>query len=228
MNPLITISILSITVLFGGGVLLYLRLQKKKSAAVNVAQQTAQDMTNIKDIRNNYLYTQNGLVMMYIKVHPINHDLYSEREKKHLTRRLSAQFAGDRSPFKFFAVSRTTDISPLLADYEQRRTNTGDAVRRRLLRDEMSALAEFSLSGDAVERRFYFCIWRAVGEQVEKEISNRANEFVSRFQNAGIIAEIIDDREIAQLINLLHNPAYAQSNVIDSLSFKATIPQLIL
>lgn len=227
MSPIISIIILVLTVLFGGAVIIYLQIQKKKANTLNIDQQTAQDMINVKDIRNNFLYTKNGLIMMYLRINPINKDLFSKREEKLLTRRLSAQFSGDRKPFKFIAVSRSTDISPMLSDYEQKRSSSTDSVRKYLLKEEMSALADFSLSGDAIERRFYFCIWQRFNDVAEKEITKRMNEFVSRFQSAGISVEIAHEREIAQLINLIHNPAYTQLEYIEEHSFKYTIPYLV-
>jgi hypothetical protein len=92
----------------------------------------------------------------------------------------------------------------------------------------MSAIADVSLSGEAIERRFYISIWeRYTSQRSVDDLRKRMNEYESRFQSVGITVEIVQDREIAQLINLIHNPAYAQLENIDENSFKATIPLLI-
>ena len=42
--------------------------------------QSLNDFLNIKDIKNNYLYTLDGQVILFIKVFPINIELLSDDE----------------------------------------------------------------------------------------------------------------------------------------------------
>ena len=39
------------------------------------------DIINVKDIRNNFLYTKDNKIMCYIKIEPLNLDLLSNKEK---------------------------------------------------------------------------------------------------------------------------------------------------
>lgn len=222
MNIVIPIVVIAITILGGVGFLIYMKMDKKTSKAyINKDQQTANEFINVKDIRDKYLYTLDNKIMMYIKLNPISIDLLSEREKKSLTKQLTAELSAEQKPFKFLAVSRPVDISPLINDYSQLMASISNQKQKELLRNEMFVMSNYALSGDVVERQFYIMIWESCEEGVEREISKRCYEITSKFEGCGISCEILNQQEIVRLCNLVNNPAYSH---IEDASFKTSMP----
>ena len=222
MNPIFPIVIIALTLIGGGGFLVYMKIDKKPSkAAVSNELQTANEFINVKDIRDKYLYTRDNKIMMYIKLSPIAIDLLSEREKKSLTKQLTAELSAEQKPFKFLAVSRPVDISPLISDYSQLMVSTSNQRQKELLRNEMFFISNYALSGDVVERQFYIMIWERYEEGIEREISKRCYELSSKFEGCGISCEILNQQDIVRLCNLVNNPAYSH---IEDTSCNASIP----
>ncbi|WXR60949.1 hypothetical protein WG909_11690 [Peptostreptococcaceae bacterium AGR-M142] len=78
---------------------------------------------------------------MYIKINSISIDLFSETEKEQICRALTAELSSIRKPFKFLAVSRPVDISPLINEYTQLLSETNNQKQKELLRNEMMVMA---------------------------------------------------------------------------------------
>lgn len=224
MNPIIPIVIIIICLIGGGITLVYLKADKKKNKeTINKEQKTANEFVNVKDIKDRFLYTMDGQIIMYIKINPISIDLLSEREKNQLCKTLTAELSSEYKPFKFLAVSRPVDISPLINEYTQIISSTSDQKQKDLLRNEMLVMSNYALSGDVVERQFYIMIWERYEDGIERDITRRCYEFVSKFESGNIRCEILKEQDIVRICNLVNNPAYA--NVEDT-EFEATIPIL--
>lgn len=222
MKPIIPI-IMIIVCLIGGAVVFVKKTKRKSKEILNKDDQTANDFVNVKDIKDRFLYTRDGQIIMYIKINPISIDLFSEREKKQLNKTLTAELSSEQKPFKFLAVSRPVDISPLINEYTQIIASTSDQKQKDLLRNEMMVMSNYALSGDVVERQFYIMLWEEYEEGVERDLSKRCYEFISKFESGSIRCEILKEQEIVRLCNLINNPTY--SNIEDS-EFQATIPLL--
>lgn len=222
MNPIIPILVIIITVLGGGALLAYMKIYRKPSiATLNNEQQTANEFINVKDIRDKYLYTRDNKIMMYVRINPIAIDLLSEREKKILTKQLTAELSAEQKPFKFLAVSRPVDISPLISDYSQLMSCTSNRKQKELLKNEMFVMSNYALSGDVVERQFYIMIWERYEDGVERDISKRCYELSSKFEGCGIPCEVLNQQDIVRLCNLVNNPAYSH---IEDAGFEPSIP----
>lgn len=222
MNPVLPIIFIAITALGGIAFLVYTKISKKTSKAlVSKEQQTANEFINVKDIRGKYLYTRDEKIMMYIKLSPIAIDLLSDREKRSLTRQLTAELSAEQKPFKFLAVSRPVDISPLISDYSQLMAASSNQKQKELLRNEMFVMSNYALSGDVIERQFYIMIWEHYEEGIEREISKRCYELSTKFEGSGISCEILNQQDIVRLCNLVNNPAYSH---IEDASFESSVP----
>lgn len=222
MNPVFTTIVIAITLLSGSGYFFYMKMRKKPLKATECKQQqTANEFINVKDIRDKFLYTLDNKIIMYIKINPIAVDLLSAREKKSLTKQLTAELSAEQKPFKFLAISRPVDISPLINDYSQLMTNTSNQKQKELLRNEMFVMSNYALSGDVVERQFYIMIWELCEEGIEREISKHCYELSSKFQGCGISCEILSQQDIVRLCNLVNNPA---SSHIEDTSFNTSMP----
>ncbi|AFM01444.1 hypothetical protein Desde_3152 [Desulfitobacterium dehalogenans ATCC 51507] len=223
MNPIISISVLFITVLLAAGVFFFINKQKKQAKAETQDQVTAQKFTNVKDILVKYLYARDGYIFMALKMEHFSIDLFSKREKALLTRQLTADLSGDQQTFKFIAASRPVDISPLINEYTERLISTTNQKQKEILRKEISVLSNYALSGEVIERQFYLMIWERFEEGSERSIFRRMQDIAGCFENSKVPVEILKEKEIVRLCNLINNPAYAH---LEDMSYDTTFPIL--
>lgn len=206
---LFPIIMLAVTLIGGGILLLFLKTGKKslQTDADNIAIQTAQQFINVKDIRDKYLYTRDGMVFVYLRIHAISIDLYSKSEKNVLIKTLTAELSDIQYPFKFMALSRPVDISPLITEMSEMLKEAEDK-RKELLRQEILQMGDLALSGEIVERQFYIALWEKQEEGSERDLLKRAVLLCEKFAAGGIACDILAEKEIVRLINLVHNPSY--------------------
>lgn len=211
--------------LTGGGILIFKLKSGKRSSQADehgMALRTAQQFINVKDIREQYLYTRDGMIFTYLRVHAVSIDLYSKSEKNMLIKTLTAELSDIQYPFKFIALSRPVDISPLTADMQEL-LKTSEGKRKELLRQEILQMGGLSLSGEVVERQFYIALWERQEEGTLRELSKRAALLCEKFAAGGIACEILAEKEIVRLMNLVNNPAYAH---LEDAETAASIPIL--
>ena len=217
------LPIIMIILCAAGGAAAYFfikQAEKNKHKEKNMPQPTANEFINVKDICGNFLYTNDGLALCYLKLTPISIDLYSKTEKRNIVRSLTAEMSATQFPFKFIAVSRPIDISPLLSELHSLLMTT-DTKQKELLRAEMLEMSNFAMGGDIVERQFYLVMWDKVTEGVERELMNRARLMAENFYGSRIPCEILSQQDIVRLCNLVNNPSYTH---IEDNNFEAAIP----
>ncbi|MDR1320307.1 MAG: hypothetical protein LBK56_02625 [Gracilibacteraceae bacterium] len=214
--------IMIILCLTGGGAAFFFIRQKEKNRYKDkdAPTVTASEFINVKDIRGNFLYTRDGLMLCYLKLTPVSIDLYSQTEKKNLVRTLTAEMSAAQFPFKFIAVSRPIDIAPLLTELHSL-LMTSDSKQRELLRSEILEMSNFAMGGDIVERQFYIILWDKALEGAERELMGRARLTAEIFRSSKISCEVLDQQDIVRLCNLVNNPSYTH---IEDNSFEAAIP----
>ena len=71
---LLPIIMIVVCVLLGGGTLLFLKFSEKRKKAKGrdkeeLAQMTANEFVNVKDIRGSFLYTRDGMALAYQAAH---------------------------------------------------------------------------------------------------------------------------------------------------------------
>lgn len=203
--------------LIGGGVVLFLLRSAKlrPKTTNNMAAQTAQQFVNVQDIQGHFLYTVDGWMLTYLRIFPISLDLLSLTEKRQLIRKLTAELSSIRFPFKFLAVSRPVDISPLITDLSSL-LPTADAVQKELLRQELLEMNHFAISGEVVERQFYISLWQRQEPSSERDLLDKSKRLVQHFEDAGVQAQILKQHEIVRLCNLVNNPAYSHLDRIET------------
>ncbi len=212
------LPVTSMVVCFGVMALMY-RMKRKKPKHLDIANekeeklkatQSAQDFVNVKDIKETILHTQDGYIFSYVKIQPISLDLLTKFEKENLTRKLTDEFSQMNCPFKFLAVSQPVDIGPIVNEYYDILSNTDDQIQKRLLRSAIQTVSEFSLSGEVMQREFYYMIWERKNEsEDEEELKKRTKELAEHIENAGFKAEVLNKKEIIKLCNLVDNPTFA-------------------
>ncbi len=221
---LFPIIMLAVT-LTGGGLSLFLlnnKQKKMKKKTENSPLLTAQRFVNVKDIRGSYLYTRDGFIFIYLRIHPISIDLYSKTEKAMLIKTLTAELSDLQFPFKFIALSRPVDISPIITDLSEMVREAEDK-RKELLRQEILQMSGYALSGEIVERQYYVCLWDSYEEDKENEISKRAALLCEKLMAGSVFGDILSEKEIARLLNLINNPSYVH---LEDAEFSPSIPVL--
>ncbi|MCL2255148.1 MAG: hypothetical protein FWC09_11965 [Lachnospiraceae bacterium] len=215
--------IMIILCLVGGGAAYFFITNNEKNKykdKTTPETEAANNFINVKDINGNFLYTRDGLALSYLKITPISIDLYSKTEKRNIVRTLTAEMSGTQFPFKFIAVSRPIDISPLLNELHGLLMTT-DLKQKELLKAEMIEMSNYAMGGDIVERQFYIVIWDKAHEGIERELLNRARLLAEIFNGSKIPCEILGQQDIVKLCNLVNNPSYTH---IEDNNFEAAIP----
>lgn len=165
----------------------------------NKKEKTCNEEINIKDIRNNFLYTNDNKIICYIKIHPLNLFLISNKEKNSIKNQLSAEFSSEVKPMKFFSIARPVEVSSVLDDLRKLQTETLNQIQKMLLRAHIGEITRLTLSGDRVERQIYLMIWQELNDYAEKDILKRAMDLSNKFAVSNIKTEILNEQEIIQL-----------------------------
>lgn len=191
---------------------------------------TANEFTNVKDIRKNFLYTRDGYIMAYLRIHFLNISLLPEEEKQGRTRNLAASFEGDRKDFAYCSFPREIDLDSY-KDYLKRlfSDEVGNIGKRHLLTELLLEANELATNGENYEHQHYIKLWHYLGtdrQKVESELLRRAEEFKSRYEAAGIPAEILQETEIIKMCNLFGNAVQAPFDQTEGNLLYESIAQL--
>lgn len=214
--------VMLVLTLLGGGVMLAVIKsgKKRKPDPGESARTTANEFINVKDIRDHYLYTRDGYVIVYVRIHPISTDLLSKTEKRTLTTALTAELSDLRCPHQYLAVSRPVDISPIVTPMMDLMADA-DEMQKELLRCETVEMSTYALSGEMVERQFYLYLWVKYEDGCERDLYKQAADVASKFTGCGIPTDLLEQKEIVRLCNLINNPSYTH---LEDTDFDAAIP----
>lgn len=182
-------------------------MNKKKNG--NIKEQTANEFTNVKDIKGSFLYSKDGYLFGYLRVYPYNLELLSKEERRIKTQNLSLAFDGDRREFDYCAFPREIDLD----DYKnylkrQYQEELSDIGKRQILAIMIKEAAELSTSGENYEHQHFIKLWARAGKNINDtrhELTTRLEEFMQRYEAAGINTEILGETEIIKLCNLFTN-----------------------
>lgn len=205
------VIVLIFALIVGGIMFVFLTLNKKNIAKEGrldddeKAIMTANELINVKDIRNKCLHTNDGYIFVYLEVDGICMDLYSESEKLDYCRKISAMVAQFRFPYQYFAISSPFEIKhKLTADTEYLRKS--DGLCRQLLEDDINNITRLVVDENKIDRRFFISVWSDTDD--ERTMLKRAEMIKTQFAEAGVDCEVLGDKEIAKMYNLFSNPAY--------------------
>ena len=95
--------------------------------------------------------------------------------------------------------------------------------RKELLRQEIVQMGGFALSGEIVERQFYIALWEKQEEGIERDLLKRASLLCEKFATGSVACDILTEKEIVRLINLVNNPSYTH---LEDAETAASIPML--
>lgn len=185
---------------------------------------SAQEFTNVSDIKNNILYSRNGFIFKYLRIMPVSTDLMSKNERNILTEQLTGELSLEKESFHFISVGRPVDVQPYLEYYSQLKSETANDVRRTLLQEASNTMTEFAFGNEVSENYFYFYLYKKLEEDAEKELTKWMYSFAEHFENVGIKTSILNDNEIIMLCNLINNP---NTILMESIDYHKAIPLLI-
>ncbi len=172
-------------------------------------EKSCNDEINIKDIRNNFLYTKDNKIMMYIKIQPLNIHLLSEKEQEQIIKTLAGELSSESREMKFFSISRPVDVGDLIEDLRKIQNNSLDQVQKTLLNKHINETVKLTFTGDAVERQNFLIIWQDISEYAEKDLLKRAMDLLNKFSSCNIKSEILEEQYIIQLCSGFTNMNFA-------------------
>ena len=120
---LLPIIMIVVCVLLGGGTLLFLKFSEKRKKAKGrdkeeLAQMTANEFVNVKDIRGSFLYTRDGMALAYLKIFPISTELFSKNEKRLISKQLTASLSSGQYPFQLLEQITLHSVNRPVPDFD--------------------------------------------------------------------------------------------------------------
>ena len=170
---------------------------------------TCNEELNIKDIKNNFLYTKDDNVMTYIKIQPLNLYLLSNKEQELIIRQLSAELSSEIKELKFFSIARPVDVGDLIEDLQEIANNSLNQIQKDLLKKHINETVRLTFTGEAVERQNFLIIAEPVGDYAEKDLLKRGMELVNKLANCNVKSEILEEQYIIQLCSGFTNMNFA-------------------
>lgn len=183
-------------------------LQKNKIQSVN-------EFLNIKDIKDNYLYTLDGQVIIFIKVFPINIELLSDDELEVKMDADSIEFSNEQYPYKILVIPRAVDISEHIREQEELNKTLDDEVCIKIINNRIVATTEIVENKNIIENEFYIMIYDNFKDNIENELNKRANNWIKRLKNCELKSEVLEERDIILLIKSFTIPEFARTEGTD-------------
>ena len=225
MNIKVILLILLFVILRAGSVIALIKLVFAKNNEPTYEEKiraTAQDFTNVKDIRDCFLFTNDNIAFVYLEVAPISLEMMSINEQKIFTKNITAALSSERKSFKMISFPKPVDLSYLIYKYESLYKIADTDIEKRLINEEIKKMKQITLDNSASEFKFYFVFWD--DENNTAELLKRARDFKNNFESSQIRIELISEKEIYRLCNMMHNPTY--SNFDGEMDYNRTFPVL--
>ena len=181
---------------------------KKKNKSLN-------EFLNIKNIDENFLYTQDNKVIAFIKIYPINTELFSEEELENKMDSMSVEFSNEQYPYSIFVIPRKVDISDYIKEQERLKKNIQDEISIKIVEKRIIATHELVADKNIIENEFYLYIWEEDSDNVKEKILKRANNWRKRFKDCGFETEILEKTQIILLAKSFTIPEFARKESVD-------------
>ena len=176
---------------------------------------TLNEFLNIKNIEDNYLTTLDGQVILFIKICPINTELFSEEELENKMNSMSIEFGNEQYPYTFFIIPRKVDIADFVNEQQELKRKLQDDVSIQIVEKRIICTHELVADKNIIENEFYLCIWTKDGENAIDNLLKRANNWKQRFKNCDYETEILNKSDIILMINSFTIPEFARKEGTD-------------
>ena len=177
--------------------------------------QSLNEFLNIKDIKNNYFYTLDNQVIVFIKVNPINIELLSDTELERKMDSETIEFSSEQYPYKIIVIPRAVDISEHIREQEELKKNLDNDVCIEIINNRIIATTEIVENKNIVENEFYIMLFDNVKDNIEHELNKRANSWINRLNNCELKSEVLEERDIILLIKSFTIPEFARTEGTD-------------
>lgn len=189
----------------------------KEVILIKLKQQTKtlNEFLNIKNIEDNYLYTLDGQVISFIKVNPINTDLFSEEELANKMDSMSIEFSNEQNPYTIFIIPRKVDIADFINEQQELKKKLQDDASIQIVEKRIIFTHELVADKNIIENEFYLCIWCKDGENARENLIKKANNWKQRFKNCDFDTEVLTKTEIILMIKSFTIPEFARKEDTD-------------
>lgn len=184
-------------------------------------EQSANEFCDVKDVKGNFLYTNEGYIYIYVKVGFLNTALFSTAEFERSTTQITASYESDRKEFAYCAYPREIDLDLYKNNLKEKARQEQEFLGlKKILNVMMIQAMELSTSGENYEHYHFFKLWNEIPSasalpNIRQAMMERAREFCQRYETAGVSAEILKEKEIVKLCNLFGNSDQAPFDTID-------------
>jgi acid stress-induced BolA-like protein IbaG/YrbA len=167
---------------------------------------SVQEKINIKEIKDNILYTKDGYLFSYLKISSKSVGLLTNKSLELYTRNITAEFTGDTNVVKVIAISKPIDLADSINNMQTIYSESMDFIQRDLLKKEIEATSEMANSGESSEREFYFPVWVKNSQDAKFILNQRVNEIIARFEEVGDTITLCQSSDMFKLFFLFNNP----------------------
>ena len=178
-------------------------------------EQSLNEFFNVKNIKENFLYTLDGQVIQFIKVEPINIELLTDDELESKMNFSSIEFSEEQQPYKILVIPRAVDISEHIEEQEELKRKIDDDVGIEIINNRIISTTEIVENKNIIENEFYIMIYDSYKDNIENELMKRANNWTNRLKNCGYRSDLLYEREIILLIKSFTIPEFARSEGTD-------------
>lgn len=176
---------------------------------------TLNEFLNIKNIEENYLTTLDGQVILFMKVIPINTDLFSEEELENKMDSMSIEFSNEQYPYTILVIPRKVDIADFINEQQELKRKLQDDVSIQIVEKRIICTHELVADKNIIENEFYLCIWAKDGENAIENLIKRANNWKQRFKNCDFEIELLNKTDIILLVKSFTIPEFARKEGTD-------------
>lgn len=185
-------------------------ISTKEVILIKNKDKTLNEFLNIKDIKENYLYTLDNQIINFIKIYPINTELFSEEELENKMDSMSIEFSDEQYPYTFFVIPRKVDITDYIKEQEELKKTIQDETSIKIVEKRIIATHELVADKNIIENEFYLCIWNDFAEDVKEKLNKRAKVWTQRLKNCGFESEILEKTQIILLVKSFTIPEFAR------------------
>ena len=200
------------------------------SDLTQVNKMAVRDFVDAADVKGNFLYRKDGVILAYLRIYFFNIELMNQAERRALSNNLAAQFKADRKDFVYTTLPREVDMDKYRQSLKERHGSEIDLGRRQLLTIMMNQSQRLISAGENYEHQHYIKIWAhstAAGrKKVEERLAERISQFEAIYKSVGIKCEIMGEQDIVKLCNLYGNSLNASMEPMDETERFSSILQL--
>lgn len=153
--------------------------------------------------------------MLFMKIFPINTDLFSEEELINKMDSMSIEFSNEQNPYTIFVIPRKVDIADFINEQQELKKRLQDDASIQIVEKRIINTHELVADKNIIENEFYLCIWCKEGENAEENLIKRANNWKQRFKNCDFDTEVLIKTEIILMIKSFTIPEFARKEDTD-------------